>query len=276
MSPLPPPPPLPRLRPPASRHARAVTLRGGRDGAGPVRHRPVGHQRWLRCRAPPEWLVLSVLAVAFGRLSLRVPGVPVHASMSDTFLFTSAMLSGRPRRPSPWPPTGSSCRGGAATAPTASSSTPPTRRCRCGSARRASWRARPRAAGRRTPVARDGGGPAGGHGRAALPPALGADGHCRGARARLQPVRGVAAALCRARLSATPRRRRPRWCWRCLPASSACWRWPPSRRSWSSSTWACSRASAGWPMPNATSSRWIGSTCRRSRRCRAPSTPRTA
>lgn len=41
-----------------------------------------------------EWLVLSVLAVAFGRLSLRVPGVPVHASMSDTFLFTSAMLFG--------------------------------------------------------------------------------------------------------------------------------------------------------------------------------------
>ncbi len=41
-----------------------------------------------------EWLLLSVLAVAFGRLSLRVPGVPVHASMSDTFLFTSAMLFG--------------------------------------------------------------------------------------------------------------------------------------------------------------------------------------
>ncbi len=43
---------------------------------------------------PAEWLTLSVLAVAFGRLSLRVPGVPVHASMSDTFLFTSAMLFG--------------------------------------------------------------------------------------------------------------------------------------------------------------------------------------
>ena len=43
---------------------------------------------------PVEWLLLSVLAVAFGRLSLRVPGVPVHASMSDTFLFTSAMLFG--------------------------------------------------------------------------------------------------------------------------------------------------------------------------------------
>ncbi|MEP7117764.1 MAG: HD domain-containing phosphohydrolase [Acidobacteriota bacterium] len=41
-----------------------------------------------------EWLLLSVLAVAFGRLSLRVPGVPVHASMSDTFLFTSAMFFG--------------------------------------------------------------------------------------------------------------------------------------------------------------------------------------
>ncbi len=43
---------------------------------------------------PVEWLILSVLAVAFGRLSLRLPGVPVHASMSDTFLFTSAMLFG--------------------------------------------------------------------------------------------------------------------------------------------------------------------------------------
>ena len=41
-----------------------------------------------------EWLLISALAVAFGRLSLRVPGVPVHASMSDTFLFTSAMLFG--------------------------------------------------------------------------------------------------------------------------------------------------------------------------------------
>ncbi len=43
---------------------------------------------------PAEWLLLSVLAVAFGRLALRLPGVPVHASMSDTFLFTSAMLFG--------------------------------------------------------------------------------------------------------------------------------------------------------------------------------------
>ena len=43
---------------------------------------------------PAEWLLMSVLAVAFGRLALRVPGVKVHASMSDTFLFTSAMLFG--------------------------------------------------------------------------------------------------------------------------------------------------------------------------------------
>ena len=43
---------------------------------------------------PAEWLLFSVLAIAFGRLSLRIPGVPVHASMSDTFLLTSAMLFG--------------------------------------------------------------------------------------------------------------------------------------------------------------------------------------
>ena len=43
---------------------------------------------------PAEWLLFSGLAIAFGRLSLRIPGVPVHASMSDTFLLTSAMLFG--------------------------------------------------------------------------------------------------------------------------------------------------------------------------------------
>jgi len=43
---------------------------------------------------PAEWLLFSSLAVGFGRLSLRLPGVPVHASMSDTFLLTSAMLFG--------------------------------------------------------------------------------------------------------------------------------------------------------------------------------------
>jgi putative nucleotidyltransferase with HDIG domain len=43
---------------------------------------------------PAEWMLFSVLAIGFGRLSLRLPGVPVHASMSDTFLFTSAILFG--------------------------------------------------------------------------------------------------------------------------------------------------------------------------------------
>ena len=43
---------------------------------------------------PTEWLLLGVLAVACGSFALRVPGVPVHASLSDTFLFTSAMLFG--------------------------------------------------------------------------------------------------------------------------------------------------------------------------------------
>jgi putative nucleotidyltransferase with HDIG domain len=42
----------------------------------------------------PEWLLLGVLAVACGSFTVRVPGVPVHASMSDTFLFTSVMLFG--------------------------------------------------------------------------------------------------------------------------------------------------------------------------------------
>ncbi len=43
---------------------------------------------------PVEWLLFSALAIAFGRLSLRLPGVNVHASMSDTFLLTSAVLFG--------------------------------------------------------------------------------------------------------------------------------------------------------------------------------------
>ncbi|MGE0816002.1 MAG: HD-GYP domain-containing protein [Vicinamibacterales bacterium] len=43
---------------------------------------------------PTEWLLFSALAIAFGRLSVRMPGVPVHASMSDTFLLTSGMLFG--------------------------------------------------------------------------------------------------------------------------------------------------------------------------------------
>jgi putative nucleotidyltransferase with HDIG domain len=42
----------------------------------------------------PEWLLLGILAVACGSFSLRVPGVPVHASISDTFLFTSVILFG--------------------------------------------------------------------------------------------------------------------------------------------------------------------------------------
>lgn len=43
---------------------------------------------------PTEWLILAVVAVACGSFALRVPGVPVHASISDTFLFTSVMLFG--------------------------------------------------------------------------------------------------------------------------------------------------------------------------------------
>ena len=43
---------------------------------------------------PAEWMLFSVLAIASGRLSLRLPGVNAHASMSDTFMLTSAMLFG--------------------------------------------------------------------------------------------------------------------------------------------------------------------------------------
>ena len=39
-------------------------------------------------------MLLGVLAVACGSFTVRVPGMPVHASMSDTFLFTSVMLFG--------------------------------------------------------------------------------------------------------------------------------------------------------------------------------------
>jgi putative nucleotidyltransferase with HDIG domain len=43
---------------------------------------------------PLEWLLFMGLVIAFGRLSVRIPGVPVHASMSDTFMMTSSMLFG--------------------------------------------------------------------------------------------------------------------------------------------------------------------------------------
>jgi putative nucleotidyltransferase with HDIG domain len=43
---------------------------------------------------PTEWLLFTALAVGFGRLTLRVPGAPAYVSMSDAFLFTSAMLFG--------------------------------------------------------------------------------------------------------------------------------------------------------------------------------------
>jgi putative nucleotidyltransferase with HDIG domain len=43
---------------------------------------------------PADWLLFSGLAIAFGRLSVRIPSLPVHASMSDTFLLTSGLLFG--------------------------------------------------------------------------------------------------------------------------------------------------------------------------------------
>ncbi len=43
---------------------------------------------------PAEWVLFSALAIASGRLSLRLPGVNAHASMSDTFMLTSVLLFG--------------------------------------------------------------------------------------------------------------------------------------------------------------------------------------
>lgn len=43
---------------------------------------------------PTEWLLFSALVIGFGRLTLRLPGAPAHVSMSDAFLYTSALLFG--------------------------------------------------------------------------------------------------------------------------------------------------------------------------------------
>lgn len=43
---------------------------------------------------PTEWLLFTALVIGFGRLTLRLPGAPAHVSMSDAFLYTSAMLFG--------------------------------------------------------------------------------------------------------------------------------------------------------------------------------------
>ena len=43
---------------------------------------------------PLQWMTLGVLATIAGALALRVPGVPVQVSVSDTFFFTSALLFG--------------------------------------------------------------------------------------------------------------------------------------------------------------------------------------
>jgi len=43
---------------------------------------------------PLQWTTLGLLATIAGVLALRVPGVPVQVSVSDTFFFTSALLFG--------------------------------------------------------------------------------------------------------------------------------------------------------------------------------------
>lgn len=43
---------------------------------------------------PLQWMTLGVLATIAGAFALRVPGVPVQVSVSDTFFFTSALLFG--------------------------------------------------------------------------------------------------------------------------------------------------------------------------------------
>lgn len=43
---------------------------------------------------PVEWVVLAALAVACARFSVHVPGAAVHASLSDTFLFSLVALYG--------------------------------------------------------------------------------------------------------------------------------------------------------------------------------------
>jgi signal transduction histidine kinase len=43
---------------------------------------------------PLQWMTLGVFATIAGVLAVRVPGVPVQVSVSDTFFFTSALLFG--------------------------------------------------------------------------------------------------------------------------------------------------------------------------------------
>jgi putative nucleotidyltransferase with HDIG domain len=43
---------------------------------------------------PTGWLALGALALVMARFALKLPGVAAHVSISDTFLFTSALLFG--------------------------------------------------------------------------------------------------------------------------------------------------------------------------------------
>ena len=144
----------------------------------------------------PEWLLLGILAVACGSFTLRVPGVPVHASMSDTFLFTSVILFG------PAPATAAIAVDGflRLVAPQPPGGTDPVqhRQSRAGAVGRRPRLHVPggaRAARRAADHGGGGGAAAGGHGRPALPRQLGVHGDRRGAGARRLALRRLAAAL---------------------------------------------------------------------------------
>ena len=50
----------------------------------------------LRAPVDPNWLVLAVLTLLSGSFTVRIPGIPARLSVSETFVFSAALLYGPP------------------------------------------------------------------------------------------------------------------------------------------------------------------------------------
>jgi hypothetical protein len=42
----------------------------------------------------PQWLILAALTLLTGAFTVRIPGIPAHLSVSDTFVLVSVLLFG--------------------------------------------------------------------------------------------------------------------------------------------------------------------------------------
>lgn len=56
----------------------------------------IGHSLWWLCNRPPglEWFILAALTLLTGSFTVKVPSLTARISVSETFVFTSALLFG--------------------------------------------------------------------------------------------------------------------------------------------------------------------------------------